>query len=156
VRLGAHGCRSVHGSILGSDLAAKRRGGAGRGGAVQTVTDKGAGVRISPGLILRATSKTNWVQKHELDPLPIGSGPSWPRRSSGRRQWWWRIGFPRPGTNVCGCVQKPVVRRALNGHKDGASHLCCHVHEANLHADNHGGATSRETTSRRRASLQVE
>jgi hypothetical protein len=89
VRLGAHGCRSVHESILGPDLAAKRRGGAGRGGATRTVTGEGAGVRILPGSIVRATCKTNWCKNVNLTPCQ-------------QTQGLLGLGVARAGANGCG------------------------------------------------------
>jgi hypothetical protein len=148
VRLGAHGCRGVSGSNLGLDLAAKWRGNADRGGPVRTITSESVGVRTSHWPNVRATGKPMGVQERGLGPLPVGSGPSQPRWSSGRRQWWRRPRFSRPGTDTCGCVRKPVARRALNDHKDSASLPCSLVHEVNPHAEGHGGAASRGATSR--------
>jgi hypothetical protein len=52
VHSGAHRRRGVNGSPLGSDLVAKRQGGAGHGDAVQMVTGEHAGVRIPLGPIV--------------------------------------------------------------------------------------------------------
>jgi hypothetical protein len=149
VRLGAHGCRGVCDSNRGPNSAAKRRGGADRGSAMKTITGDSAGVRSSSGPNMHATGEAECVQECGLGPLPVGSGSSWPRLGSGRCQRRRQTGLSRPGTDACSCGQKPVARRALNGHKDGAPLPCGCVHEANLHGQVHGSAASKGATSRR-------
>jgi hypothetical protein len=100
VLLGAHWCRGLSGSDLGLDLAAKRRGNADRGGAARTITGESAGACTSPGPNVRVTGEADREQGRGLGPLPVGSGSSWPRRSSGWRQRWRRTRSPQSSTDA--------------------------------------------------------